>query len=80
MIDRLIDHRHFIALFTFVTLWMGTPVAAIPPAVAASVAPLAIQADTIQPVRAPDGMVVSAGVDASRAGADRRPWSRAREY
>ena len=70
MIDRLIDRRHFIALFTFVTLWMGTPVAAIPPAVAASVAPLAIQADTIQPVRAPDGMVVSASVDASRAGAD----------
>ena len=66
----MIDRRHFIALFTFVTLWMGTPVAAIPPAVAASVAPLAIQADTIQPVRAPDGMVVSASVDASRAGAD----------
>ena len=66
----MIDRRHFIALFTFVTLWMGAPVAAIPLAVTASVAPLAIQADTIQPVRAPDGMVVSAGVDASRAGAD----------
>ncbi|MEE2898056.1 MAG: gamma-glutamyltransferase [Gemmatimonadota bacterium] len=66
----MIDCRHCIALFTFVTLWIGTPVAAIPPAVAASVAPLAIQADAIQPVRASDGMVVSASVDASRAGAD----------
>ena len=60
----MIDRRHFIALSTFVTLWMGTAVPAT-----ASAIPV-FQAETTQPVRAPKGMVVSETMHASKAGAD----------
>ena len=60
----MIDRRHFIALSTFVTLWMGTA----GPATAS--ATLVFQAETTQPVRAPKGMVVSETMHANKAGAD----------
>ncbi len=60
----MIARRHFIALSTCVTLWMGTAV----PTRAASI--LASQAETTRSVRASDGMVVSGTVHASNAGAE----------
>ena len=74
----MIDRPHSIALATFVALWIGTATAATPRATAATPQPTAatassipvFQAGTAQPVRAPDGMVVSATVHASKAGAD----------
>mgnify|MGYP001243183808 CR=1 FL=1 len=60
----MIDRQHLITLSTFAALWVGTVAAAT-----ASSNPL-FQAQTTQPVRASQGMVVSGTVHASQAGAD----------
>jgi len=65
----MIDRRRFFAFAALTVLWLGTTgLSAVQPL--ATLAPASVQADTVQPVRAPHGMVVSESVHASRAGAD----------
>ncbi len=59
----MIDRRHFFSFVALAVLWLGTTGLA-------AVALTSVQADKAQPVRAPHGMVVSASVHASAAGAD----------
>ena len=66
----MINRRHFFAFSTLFALWLGTT-ALTSAGPTSTLAPSAtVLADTTQPVRAPHGMVVSASVYASRAGAD----------
>ena len=65
----MIDRRRFFALATLTLLWLGTTgLTAVQPLATSATA--TVQADTVQPVRAPEGMVVSESVHASKAGAD----------
>ena len=65
----MIDRRRFFAFAALTVLWLGTTgLTAVQPL--ATLAPASVQADTVQPVRAPHGMVVSESVHASKAGAD----------
>jgi gamma-glutamyltranspeptidase/glutathione hydrolase len=65
----MIDRRRAFAFAALAVLWLGTTglTASPPPEPLTSIA---AQADTVQPVRAPNGMVVSESVHASKAGAD----------
>ncbi len=65
----MIDRRHFFTFSTLAVLWLGTTGLTAPQSLA-PLAPTSVQADTVQPVRAPHGMVVSESVHASKAGAD----------
>ena len=63
------DRRHFFAFAILAGLWLGTTgLTAVQPL--ATFAPASVTADTVQPARAPHGMVVSESVHASKAGAD----------
>ncbi len=65
----MIDRRRFFAFATLTVLWLGTTgLVAVQPL--STSAPAALQTDTIRPVRAPHGLVVSGSVHASKAGAD----------
>ena len=65
----MIDRRHLITVSALAALWLGTTgLAPLQPL--ATLTAASVQADTVLPVRAPDGMVVSESVHASKAGAD----------
>ena len=65
----MIDRRHFFTFSALAVLWLGTTGLTAPQPLS-PLAPASVQADTVQPVRAPHGMVVSESVHASKAGAD----------
>lgn len=76
----MIDHRRFFSFAALAVFWLGTtgltavrPVSTLGPSIAAlsttALPAAAAQADTVWPVRAPHGMVVSESVPASEAGA-----------
>ena len=66
----MINHRHFLAFFTLCSLWLGTTVLSSTGPVSTLGASATVGPDTIQPVRAPNGMVVSASTRASQVGSD----------
>lgn len=76
----MIDYRRFFSFAALAVFWLGTtgltavrPVSTLGPSIAAlsttALPAAAAQADTVWPVRAPHGMVVSESVPASEAGA-----------
>ncbi len=65
----MIARPHFFTFSALAVLWLGTTGLTAPQPLP-PLAPASVQADTVQPVRAPHGMVVSESVHASKAGAD----------
>ena len=65
----MIDRRDFFTFSALAVTWLCTTGLSAPQPLA-PLAPASVQADTVQPVRAPHGMVVSESVHASKAGAD----------